>query len=134
MYQKFDLKKDKELILLNYYIATNLVDSKIDLTTMDVAELLEIRRTKAHRVLSKFQELGLIIPLKKSYAKNKKTTYLYIPNGTDEGTDNASKINVCTGMSEMDSGTDDKQVRCEITNISRYSLYRKLDEDKMLNN
>ena len=100
MYQKFDLKKDKELILLNYYIATNQVDNKINLTTAEVAELLGINKTKAHRLLSKFQELGIIEPAKISDSKNKKTTYLYMANETVSETNNACKINICTGVNE----------------------------------
>ena len=88
MYKKFDFKKDKELILLNYYILANLADNKIDLTTVEVAEVLEINKTKAHRLLTKLQELGIIKLLRKSDSKNKKTTFLYILNETVSETDN----------------------------------------------
>lgn len=88
MYKKFDFKKDKELILLNYYILANLADNKIDLTTVEVAEALEINKTKAHRLLTKLQELGIIKLLRKSDSKNKKTTFLYILNETVSETDN----------------------------------------------
>ena len=88
MYKKFDFKKDKELILLNYYILANLADNKIDLTTVEVAEVLEINKTKAHRLLTKLQELGIIKLLRKSDSKNKKTTFLYILNEMVTETDN----------------------------------------------
>ena len=88
MYKKFDFKKDKELILLNYYILANLADNKIDLTTVEVAEALEINKTKAHRLLTKLQELGIIKLLRKSDSKNKKTTFLYILNEMVTETDN----------------------------------------------
>ena len=100
MYKKFDFKKDKELILLNYYILANLADNKIDLTTVEVAEALEINKTKAHRLLTKLQELGIIKLLRKSDSKNKKTTFLYILNETVSETDNEmvelSRINQYT--------------------------------------
>ena len=60
MFLNFNTKKEKDLIILNYYIMQNLEDGKVELSTSTVAGALGIDRTKAHRLIRKLEELNII--------------------------------------------------------------------------
>ena len=56
MYSMFNVKKDKDLILLNYYIEQNLQGNLCSLSASLVAEAVGIERTKAHRLIKKLED------------------------------------------------------------------------------
>lgn len=77
MFLNFNTKKEKDLIILNYYIMQNLEDGKVELSTSTVAGALGIDRTKAHRLIRKLEELNIIECLKKASGGRDLSIYKY---------------------------------------------------------
>lgn len=77
MFLNFNTKKEKDLIILNYYIMQSLEDGKVELSTSTVAEALGIDRTKAHRLIKKLEELNIIECLKKANGGRDLSIYKY---------------------------------------------------------
>ena len=94
MYSNFNIKKDKDLIVLNYYIVQNLKDNSCSLSASMVAELLGVYRTKAHRLIKKLEDLGIIKCTQKGTGANILSTYEYVYETHNE-TENASNLKGC---------------------------------------
>lgn len=77
MYSMFNVKKDKDLILLNYYIEQNLQGNLCSLSASLVAEAVGIERTKAHRLIKKLEDLQVIKCVKKGTGGSILSTYEY---------------------------------------------------------
>ena len=91
MYSMFNVKKDKDLILLNYYIEQNLQGNLCSLSASLVAEAVGIERTKAHRLIKKLEDLQVIKCVKKGTGGSILSTYEY-GYATRNETDNASNL------------------------------------------
>ena len=94
MYSNFNIKKDKDLIVLNYYIVQNLKDNSCSLSASMVAELLGVDRTKAHRLIKKLEDLGIIKCTQKGTGANILSTYEYV-YATDNEIGNKSDFKEC---------------------------------------
>ncbi|MBP3932084.1 MAG: hypothetical protein J6D47_21240 [Peptostreptococcaceae bacterium] len=77
MYSNFNIKKDKDLILLNYYIEQNLQGNSCSLSASLVSEALGIERTKAYRLIKKLEDLQVIKCVKKGTGGSILSTYEY---------------------------------------------------------
>ena len=84
MYSNFNIKKDKDLIILNYYIVQNLRGNSCSLSASMVAESLGIERTKAHRLIKKLEDLEIIKCIKKGTGGSILSTYEYIYETANE--------------------------------------------------
>ena len=93
MFLNFNVKKEKDLIILNYYIIQNVEDSKVKLSASTVAEALGIDRTKAHRLIRKLEELNIIECLKKASGGRDLSIYKYT-NETKSETVNET-VSIC---------------------------------------
>lgn len=77
MFLNFNTKKEKDLIILNYYIMQNLEDGNVELSTSTVAGALGIDRTKAHRLIKKLESLNIIECVKKAAGGRDLSIYKY---------------------------------------------------------
>ena len=108
MYSNFNIKKDKDLIILNYYIVQNLRGNSCSLSTSMVAESLGIERTKAHRLIKKLEDLEIIKCIKKGTGGSVLSTYEYI-YATDNEMGHISNLKGCRNnyetVCEIESAT-----------------------------
>lgn len=75
MYSKFDVKKDKELIILNYYIETNLDGVVFSKSIREIANALDINKNRVQKLMIELQEKGVIEKINSSCKS--KGAYLY---------------------------------------------------------
>lgn len=94
MYSKFNVKKDKDLIILNYHIVQNLQGNLCSISASLVAEALGIERTKAHRLIKKLEELKVIKCIKRGTSGSVLSVYEYVYETHNE-TDNTSNLKGC---------------------------------------
>lgn len=78
MYSNFNLKKEQDPIVLNYYIEQNLEGNLLNLSESLVAEELGIDRTKAHRLIKKLEDLEVIKSVKKGTGGSILSIYEYV--------------------------------------------------------
>ena len=94
MYSNFNIKKDKDLIILNYYIVQNQRGNSCSLSASMEAESLGIERTKAHRLIKKLEDLEIIKCIKKGTGGSVLSTYEYI-YATDNEMGHISNLKGC---------------------------------------
>lgn len=108
MFLNFNTKKDKDLIVLNYYIEQNVQGNLLNLSASIVAEELGIDRTKAHRLIKKLEDLEIIKCTKKGTGGSVLSTYEYV-YATDNEIGNKSDFKECRTnyetVCEMESST-----------------------------
>lgn len=108
MYSNFNIKKDKDLIILNYYIVQNLRGNSCSLSASMIAESLGIERTKAHRLIKKLEDLEIIKCIKKGTGGSVLSTYEYI-YATDNEMGHISNLKGCRNnyetVCEIESAT-----------------------------
>lgn len=96
MYSKFDVKKEQELIILNYYIEMNLDGTVFNKSIREIANALDINKNRAQKLMIELQEKGVIEKMNSTCKA--KGTYLYkdkqnisTDSRTDIGTEKVCK-------------------------------------------
>ena len=121
MFLKFNTKKDKDLIILNYYIMQNLKDGKVKLSASIVAESLGIDRTKAYRLIKKLESLNIIECVKKAAGGRDLSIYKYT-NETKSETVNET-ANTCKNK-EFDKNNEMvNEIKNETIDTSELNQY-----------
>ncbi len=110
MYSKFDVKKEQELIILNYYIEMNLDGTVFNKSIREIANALDINKNRVQKLMLKLQEKGVIEKVNSTCKA--KGTYLYkdkqnisTDSRTDIGTEKACKNNGYNEIVETDLRT-----------------------------
>lgn len=107
MYSNFDIKKDQELIVLNYYILMNLDGRRFNKSIREIANELDINKSRVQKLMLELQAKGIIKKIN-STCKSK-GTYLYENKqriGTDFGTEISCKNNSSNEFIGTDLSTD----------------------------
>lgn len=106
MYSNFNIKKDKDLIVLNYYIEQNVERNLVSLSASLIAEILGIDRTKAYRLIKKLEDLKVIKCIKKGTGGSVLSIYEYV-YATDNETGKSSNLKVCKINNEIGCEIED---------------------------
>lgn len=111
MYSDFDIKKEQELIVLNYYILMNLDGIKFNKSIREIANELDINKSRVQKLMIELQAKGIIKKIN-STCKSK-GTYLYenkqrigTKSNTDFGTEMSCKNNSYNEFIGTDLRTD----------------------------
>lgn len=123
----FNLNKEIEEVKLEYYIMKQAQNGLIELALSDIAELLNVSKSKAQRLIEKFIKLGILVIEKKSTSRNTKTLYRYTYNtniNTNVNTNKYVNINEFVGV---DDTKNEIKVNTDNTLVSIYASKFKLN-------
>ena len=105
----FNLNKEIEEVKLEYFIIKQSNEGLIELALSDIAELLNVSKSKAQRLVDKFIKLNILTIEKKSTSKNTKTVYRYnYATNINTNVDTNKCVNINEFVSEDDTNKETK--------------------------
>lgn len=105
----FNLNKEIEEVKLEYFIIKQSNEGLIELALSDIAELLNVSKSKAQRLIDKFIKLNILTIEKKSTSKNTKTVYRYnYATNINTNVDTNKCVNINEFVSEDDTNKETK--------------------------